>query len=108
MSANQVNIPYLQTQDSGLNQVQQNINKVLNNQDNKIIDLQASVNEMIILGEVKFSPITLEEFQAVAGTTWILANGQTCVGTDYSQEFSQNTVPNISVSGTNAFIKVNL
>jgi hypothetical protein len=105
--ANQTNIPYMQTQNMALNQTQQNVNKVNNNNNNKIVSLQDQVAQMMILGEIKFAPFTLAQFQAQAGTDWILANGQSCIGTDYSKTYSQNTVPTISVPGTNAFIKVN-
>lgn len=105
--ANQTNIPIFQTNNGALNLVQQNINKVFKNIYNQIVSNQETLNQMTILGEIKFSPLTLVQFQDQAGTNWIEANGQSSVGTLYAQTYKLNTVPNISVSGTNAFIKVN-
>jgi len=105
--SNQVQIPYLQTPDNSLNQVQQNINKVLRNLNNQIVSINDSVEQLEIIGEIKLANLTLSQFQSTAGTNWILANGQSSVGTAYAQLTGNQTVPNISVSGTTAFIKVN-
>lgn len=107
MSANQTQIPVIQTPDGNLTQIQQNSNKVLRNLNNQITNIQTDLNELLIIGEIKFSPLSLVQFQAQAGNDWILANGQSAVGTQYAVMFKVTTVPNISVSGTNAFIKVN-
>lgn len=88
-------------------QLQQNANKVLRNIYGQLVPIQDFVTQNTIIGEIKFSPLTLAQFQAVAGDTWIAANGQSSVGTKYASQYGQNTVPNISVTGTNAFIKVN-
>ncbi len=104
---NQTQIPNIKTPDDSVNQVQQNVNKVFRNINNQVMDLQDSVSNMLILGEIKFSPLTLLQFQDQAGTNWILADGQSSIGTKYASVFGINTVPNISVAGTNAFIKVN-
>lgn len=105
--SNQVQIPSVQTKDDSLNQVQQNVNKVFRNLNNQIVATATEVNEMIIIGEIKFAPLTLAQFQAQAGNDWILANGQSSVGTQYALMFKTNVVPNVSVSGTTAFIRVN-
>ncbi len=104
---NQTQIPVIQTPDGNMTQLQQNSNKVLRNLNNQITDLQEEVGELIIIGEIKLSPLNLSQFQSQAGNDWILANGQSAVGTQYAQMFKTNTVPNITVMGTNAFIKVN-
>jgi hypothetical protein len=106
-AANQTQIPSIQTPDNSLNQVQQNINKVFRNLNNQLINLSGEVNDLMIIGEVKFAPLTLLQFQAQAGSDWIIANGQSAVGTQYALMFKVNVVPNISVSGLTAFIKVN-
>lgn len=106
MSGNQTSIPYIQSQPD-LNATQQNVNKVFKNLNNKIFSLQQSNDQLQILGEVKFSALTLSQFQDEAGSTWIAANGQSCVGTDYSILSGNKIVPNVSVAGVNAFIKVN-
>lgn len=105
--SNQVQIPTITTKDDALNQVQQNANKVLRNINNQIVVLQNSLEKMTILGEIKISPISLSQFQSVAGTNWVSANGQSSVGTEYAAKYGFNTVPTISIPGTNAFIKVN-
>lgn len=107
MSGNQTQIPVIQTPDANQTQVQQNANKVLRNLNNQIISLNTLVNQMEIIGEIKFSPLTLSQFQAVAGVDWIEANGQSSVGTKYASLYGFKTVPTISVTGTNAYIKVN-
>ncbi len=105
--ANQTQIPSVKTADDSVNQIQQNINKVLRNSDNKITALQQAVTQMTILGEIKFSPLTLIQFQDQAGTNWVLADGSSSIGTKYALVYGINTLPTVTVSGTNAFIKVN-
>ncbi len=105
--SNQIQIPLIHSKDGNLTQTQTNTNKVLRNLNNQIVALQNSVNQLTILGEIKLSPLTLAQFQNEAGNTWILANGQSVVNTDYAKLTGINVVPNITISGTNAFIKVN-
>jgi hypothetical protein len=105
--ANQVNIPVIQTQTPGLTQVQQNINKVFNNTYNQIVSLQDDISTIQALGDVIFSPLTLVQFQSVHNSDWIIANGQSCVGTAYEILTLNKTVPTITLSGATAFIKVN-
>ena len=107
MSGNQTQIPVIQSADTTTTQLQQNSNKVLRNLNNQITSLTTSVNQLQILGEIKLSPLTLSQFQTEAGSTWIAANGQSCIGTDYSNLTKNNTVPTITITGTNAYIKVN-
>lgn len=104
---NQIAVPVLQTTNDSLNQVQQNVNKVLRNINNQLVQAQNELARMDILGEIKFASLTLAQFQATAGKTWIAANGQSSVGTAYAAFTGNNTVPTISVTGCNAFIKVN-
>jgi len=107
MAANQTQLPVIQTSDSSLTQVQQNANKVLRNLNNQITTLTTSLDQLEVIGEVKLSSLTLTQFQAATSTSWIEANGQSSVGTAYAQLTGNNTVPNVSVSGVNAYIKVN-
>lgn len=105
---NQVQIPLLHHEDSIVTQIQQNTNKVFKNFSNQTAGLRDLIQSMIIVGEVKEAALTIDQFQAVAGTEWILCNGQSCVDTDYSRLTGNNVVPNITpVSGTNFFIRVN-
>lgn len=107
MSGNQTQIPVIQTPDQSTTQIQQNSNKVLRNLNNQITSLATSVDQMEIIGEVKFASLSLTQFQLISGTNWISANGQSCIGTQYSNLTKNNTVPNVSVTGVNAYIKVN-
>ncbi len=107
MAGNQRQIPVIQTPDNSVTQIQQNSNKVLRNLSNQVDDLNNSVNQTKIIGEVKFASLTLEQFQEIAGTNWILANGQSSVGTKYALLTGNNTVPTVTVTGTTTFIRVN-
>jgi hypothetical protein len=106
--ANQVQLPLIQSQNGDLTQTQTNTNKVLRNLDNKIVDLQTLVNQTELIGEIKIVSNTLQQMQAIAGKGWILANGQSCIGTDYQKLTGNTTVPNGAiVFGVNSYIKVN-
>ena len=105
--ANQVQIPSVTTQNDALNQVQQNINKVLRNINNQIVSVQSFVNENTIIGEVKIANLSVTQFQAITGSNWVLCNGQSCIGSSYAQMTGQNTVPTISVGSLNNFIRIN-
>lgn len=107
VGGNQVQVPVIQSQDSNVTQLQQNSNKVLRNLNNQINVLQSQMTQTEIIGEIKLATLTLAQFQSIAGTNWILANGQSSVGTTYAQLTGNNTVPTITVAGTTAFIKVN-
>lgn len=104
---NQRQIPVIQSQDMNVTLLQQNSNKVLRNLSNQIDSIQTSINQMTIIGEVKFASLTLEQFQSIAGTNWILANGQSSVGTKYALLTGNNTVPAVILAGTTTFIRVN-
>lgn len=107
VGGNQVQVPIIQTSDANLTQIQQNANKVLRNLTGQITSLQTSVSQMTIVGEIKLAGLTLTQFQGIAGMDWVLANGQSSVGTAYETLTGNKVVPNISVSGSTAFIKVN-
>jgi hypothetical protein len=107
MANNQVNIPVIQTTMMPLTQVQQNINKVLNNIYGQVTFLQSTVTQIQGLGDVILSPLTLTQFQTIHGTGWIVANGQSSVGTAYETLTKLQTVPTVTVGGVTAYIKVN-
>lgn len=106
MAGNQRQIPVIQTPDANVTQLQQNSNKVLRNLSNNIISLQTSVNEMTIIGEIKIANLTVAQFQSIAGTNWLLTNGQSCVDTAYARLTGNKTVPTISLGSVNNFIRV--
>lgn len=62
---------------------------------------------MTIIGEVKLASLTLAQFQSIAGTNWILANGQSSVGTQYALLTKNNVVPTVTLAGVTTFIRVN-
>lgn len=107
VAGNQIQVPVIQTSNGDMTQFQQNTNKVLRNLNNQIVSVQSLVDETEIIGEIKIASLTLDQFQSVAGTGWILANGQSSVGTQYAQLTGNNTVPTITVTGATTFIKVN-
>lgn len=105
--ANQTSIPVIQTGTNSLTQIQQNINKVLNNIYGQVTNIQNLVNQLQGIGDVILSPLTLTQFQTIHGTNWIVANGQSSVGTAYETLTKNQTVPTITVGGVTAYIKVN-
>lgn len=107
VGGNQTQVPVIQTGTPSLTQVQQNANKVFRNINNQVVAIQSQVDQMTILGEIKLASLTLTQFQNIAGTNWILANGQSSVGTAYETLTGNKTVPTITVTGSTAFIKVN-
>lgn len=106
MSGNQRQIPVIQTADANITQLQQNSNKVLRNISNQAISIQNSIDEMTIIGEVKIANLTVAQFQSIAGTNWLLTNGQSCVDTAYARLTGNKTVPTISLGSLNNFIRV--
>jgi hypothetical protein len=107
MAGNQVNIPVIQSPLGPLTLVQQNINKVLNNVYSQVTSVQSSVSKIQGVGDVILSPLTLMQFQSSHGNDWIVANGQSSVGTSYESLTGNKTVPTVTVSGVTAYIKVN-
>lgn len=107
MSGNQIQIPVIQTPNGEVTLLQQNANKVLRNINNQVVGLQTSVSQIQGLGDVILSPLTLAQFQTIHGSSWIVANGQSSVGTSYETLTNNKTVPTITVGGSTAFIKVN-
>jgi hypothetical protein len=105
--SNQTAIPLIKTDDDSVNQIQQNTNKVFRNIYNQLSLVTSAVTELSIVGEIKLSALSLAQFQSIAGSTWILANGQSAVGTQYASKYGFTTVPTVTVAGTNSFIKVN-
>ena len=105
--ANQTQIPVIQSDNQDIVQLQQNTNKVLRNLNNQITELNTANLQMTIIGEIKIANLTQDQFQDFAGTNWLICNGQTCVGSDYSRLTGNNAVPTITVSGVNTFIRIN-
>lgn len=104
--ANQTQIPVIQTGDTAT-QIQQNVNKVIRNAINQLVTLQNATSLIQAVGDIILSPLTLAQFQATHGNTWIIANGQSSVGTAYQALTLNQVVPSITVTNATAFIKVN-
>jgi hypothetical protein len=107
VAGNQTQIPTIQSQDATVTQLQQNANKVLRNLFNQITVLSDALNSLSVVGSIQIANLTVAQFQAVAGTNWLLCNGQTCVDTAYATETGNKTVPTLTVAGINTFIRVN-
>lgn len=104
---NQTQIPVIQTGSGDLTQAQQNVNKVLRNIYSQVTDLQSDVTQTIIIGEIKIANVTLDQFQATTGKDWVLCDGSTCIGTEYSKLTKNNVVPNLTIGSINTFIRIN-
>lgn len=104
--ANQRQVPVIQSKDETTTLLQQNANKVLRNLSNQVDSLNSSINEITIIGEIKIANITVTQFQSVAGTNWLLTDGQSCVDTAYSRLTGNNVVPTTSFGGINTFIRI--
>ena len=107
VGGNQTQVPVIQTSNGDMTQFQQNTNKVLRNLNNSIVDIQTFQTQNTIIGEIKIANLIQTMFQAVAGDTWLLCNGQSCVDTAYSKLTGLNVVPTLTVGGFNTFIRVN-
>ena len=107
MNANQLKIPVIQAPDPMLVQIQQNVNKVFTNLYNQFLGVKTTVDGSQGIGDVEFSALGLKQYQAVHGKEWIEANGQSSVGTAYQALTTLLVVPNITLAGANAYIKVN-
>ena len=55
-------------------------------------------NSVHVLGEIKQSMLTVAQFQAEIGTTWVLCNGQTASGSDYEALTGNSNVPDFVTS----------
>lgn len=100
-------IAVIQSKDGDLVQTQVNVNTIFRGIADRIMKFQDAFSQQDIIGEVKFANISLNQFQAIAGADWVLANGQPCVGSAYAGLTKNNNVPTISITGANAFIRVN-
>ena len=82
-----VSIPKVQTQDRNINQLQQNIIDAFNR-----LQVQ-SFNAGTAVGESKAAYLTESQFQAQAGTNWVLQDGRSCVGSTYESITGNKNVP---------------
>jgi hypothetical protein len=99
---NTVTFPKIQVTDQNLNRIQNNIANTFN-------DVGNDINLISIVGEVKFSPLTLSQFQQQAGIVWVKADGITSVvNTQYNKLTNALVAPNVTApAGTNAYIRIN-
>lgn len=107
MGANQTQIPVIQVPDPSLVQIQQNVNKIFVNFFNQLVGVKNAVNAFQGVGDIGFSALGLAQYQAVHGKQWIQANGQSSVGTAFQALTTLLVVPNITLAGCNAYVKVN-
>ena len=98
---NTVSFSKVQTPDRTINQLQNNILTTFNQVGN-------DVNTLVLIGEIKYSPLTLAQVQQQLGASWVACNGATAVGSTYQQLTGALTVPNLTpVSGISAYIRIN-
>ena len=60
-----------------------------------LANIQAQINQMSIVGEVKSAFLTLAQFQAQAGANWILCDGSNVAGSAYNTLTGNVTVPDM-------------
>lgn len=98
---NAVPVSKVQTQDRTVNQLQDNI----------VTAVQAvsqQLNQITIIGEVKLSPLNLDQFQRQSGKNWVPCNGASCVNTTYSKITGNIVVPTIAdLTGSHYYIRIN-
>jgi hypothetical protein len=51
------------------------------------------VNSFLPVGSIIHSMLTVSQFQAISGNSWVLANGQSCSGSTYSSVTGASAVP---------------
>ncbi len=97
--ANNVNVPKVQTSDRVITQLQQNIITGMNDMNSTLATatnaFQAALDASTIIGEEKAAYLTEAQFQAVAGPTWVLQDGRSCIGSAYASLTGQATVPDM-------------
>lgn len=93
---NQTQIPVIQMDEKNTVQIQQNVNKVLRYLQLQITGVTEMLNAMTIIGEIKISSLTEEQFQEIAGDNWQECDGGSCVGSKYSLLTGNNVLPTIT------------
>ncbi len=98
---NKVSFTKVQTEDRTTNQLQNNISGTLQQVGNLL-------SNVTIIGELKMSRLSLEQFVAQAGKGWVLCDGQSVVGSQYNKISGNLVAPTISsMSGANFFLRIN-
>ncbi len=97
---NTISFSKVQTPDRTINQLQNNVLSTLNQIGN-------DVNTLLLIGEVKYSTLSLSQVQQQLGDSWVACNGASAVGSTYQQITGFKTVPTIAtVSGLAAYIRI--
>jgi hypothetical protein len=96
-----ITIPKVQTQDRNTNQLQNNANTAVG-------QLSSQINQINIIGEIKLSTLTLDQFQRQGGPGWVFCNGANCVGSTYNKITGNLVVPTIAdLDGAHYFVRIN-
>ncbi len=92
----------IQTDDQKLNRIQTNLS-------NAFRDVGNFVSQTSLIGEVKFSPLSLAQFQQQVGSGWVNADGVTGVlRSSYNKLTNALVAPMVTAPlGTNAYIRIN-
>lgn len=85
MANNPFILPKITTENREINQIQQNIESQVNK----------ALLSATIVGEVKTAFLTEEQFQAIAGKNWVLADGRNVKGSEYHRVTGSITVPDM-------------
>ena len=86
----------------------QETNRIQNNTNTALASLAQQVSQVTLIGEIKYSTLTLDQVQRQLGNSWVAANGATCSNTTYNQITGFTKLPNIpTASGISAFIRIN-
>jgi hypothetical protein len=96
------NFSQIQTSNQELNRIQTNLGNTFSSVSNLF-------SQVSVIGEVKFSPLSLEQFQQQVGPSWVSADGVTSVlRTTYNTLTNALVAPLVTAPiGTNAYIRVN-
>ena len=87
----------------------QELNRIQNNTANTVNSVTNQISQISVIGEVKFSPLTLTQFQQQAGVGWVAADGTTSViNSAYNKLTNALVAPHVTApSGSNAFLRIN-
>jgi hypothetical protein len=91
----------IQTTNQETNRIQTNISTSVSNLSNQ-------VNQVTLIGEIKYSTLNLNQVQSQLGASWVSCDKSSCIGTTYNKITGFLVLPNIpTASGISAYIRIN-
>lgn len=101
MIAFKVSVPQVQHSDRIVNQIQQNLTSAFDKlQQNQLLNTST-------VGDIRESALTTAQFQSFYGFQWVLADGQSVIGSDFQHLTGLTVVPDKTGGDTNFFIRIN-